>query len=202
MKIFYTAIIIAVLLSSCARQEPSDNPAPEPDAASQAADLAKLTDEAKAAVKVLAGSLTSQLQAALQAGGPVEALDICHTTAPALTAAVSQEHGMSVARVSLKYRNPVIGTPTDWQTQVLHDFESRKMAGEDPQALAYSAIVGPEFRFMKAIPTAGVCLNCHGSQLQPDLVARLTELYPDDRAVGFSEGDLRGAFVVTRRAMR
>ena len=43
-----------------------------------------------------------------------------------------------------------------------------------------------------------LCLGCHGKSIAPEVKAKLAELYPEDKATGFSEGDLRGAFVVTR----
>ena len=55
-----------------------------------------------------------------------------------------------------------------------------------------------QFRFMKAIPTGALCLQCHGSSISPEVSARLAELYPDDKATGYATGDIRGAFVVTR----
>jgi hypothetical protein len=33
--------------------------------------------------------------------------------------------------------------------------------------------------------------------LSPDVAAKLHDLYPQDRATGFSVGDLRGAFIIT-----
>ena len=43
------------------------------------------------------------------------------------------------------------------------------------------------------------CLACHGSAdyIAPSTRALLHSLYPRDRAVNFTEGDLRGAIVVT-----
>jgi hypothetical protein len=37
---------------------------------------------------------------------------------------------------------------------------------------------------------------CHGleDQITPDVKSQLAELYPEDRATGFKEGDLRGWF--------
>jgi hypothetical protein len=85
----------------------------------------------------------------------------------------------------------------------LLNFEAQKAGGKDVSKLGWSEMVttenGREFRFMKAIPTGGVCLSCHGATLSPDVVQKLAELYPGDKATGFSEGDIRGAFVVTRR---
>ncbi len=159
---------------------------------------AALTEQAKAAVQALSVALKAELEAAMKTGGPVAAVSICQIKAPELAKAISTERGMAVKRVSLKNRNPVMGAANQWQTNVLNDFETRKAAGEDPATLAYAEVVDHEFRFMKAIPTAAVCLGCHGANLSPALVDKLTELYPQDQAIGYKEGDLRGAFVVVK----
>ena len=51
---------------------------------------------------------------------------------------------------------------------------------------------------MKAIPTGGVCLACHGENLAQGVQETITTLYPNDKATGFKSGDIRGAFVVTK----
>ncbi len=83
---------------------------------------------------------------------------------------------------------------------MLLQFEERKAAGESPDQLTWHDTVdtpsGPEFRFMQAIPTGALCLNCHGQALAPAVQDKIDALYPDDTATGYSEGDLRGAFVV------
>ena len=55
-------------------------------------------------------------------------------------------------------------------------------------------------RYMKALPTQALCLNCHGGpdKIAAEVKARLTEIYPDDKAVGYSEGQIRGALTVKR----
>ena len=111
------------------------------------------------------------------------------------------EQGLKLSRVSLRNRNPA-NAPEDWQIAVLQSFENRKDKGEDPASLSWHEIANvagrQQFRFMKAIPTAPLCLQCHGSAITPDVEARLNELYPLDKATGFETGDIRGAFVVTR----
>jgi hypothetical protein len=55
------------------------------------------------------------------------------------------------------------------------------------------------FRYMKAIPTDEICLNCHGGDtVKPEVAAKLAEFYPDDQARGFSVGDIRGAFTIVQ----
>ena len=160
-----------------------------------------LNGQAKASVAAFASALKSELSAAMQAGGPLQAIEVCHAKAPAIAAEVSAQQGLQIGRVSARNRNPA-NAPTPWQAAVLQDFESSKAAGEDPASLTWQEIAetddGREFRFMKAIPTAPLCLACHGEAIAPPVAEKLAELYPDDKATGFSEGDLRGAFVVTK----
>ena len=166
-------------------------------AAAVVPDKAALTEAAKKAVQTLGGSLKTELEQAMKNGGPVEALNVCNTKAPAIAQQISSEQGLQVGRVSLKNRNPN-NAPNEWQSAVLNQFETRKANGEDAANLVYAEVVDKEFRFMKAIPTGAVCLNCHGTQISPAVSAKLTELYPQDKAIGFHEGDLRGAFVVVK----
>ncbi len=157
---------------------------------------------AKAAIKEFAGALQTELKGAMKAGGPVAAIGVCNTQAMPITAQVSADHGMTLSRVSLKNRNPA-NAANDWQLAVLEDFEKKKLAGKDITKLAWSETVkvgdGQEFRFMKAIPTGEVCLKCHGTQIAPEVSQVLASLYPEDRATGYKEGDIRGAFVVTKK---
>ena len=161
-------------------------------------DKAALVEQAKGAVQKLGGTLKGELEAAMKAGGPVEALTVCQKRAPEIAKSVSDESGMQVSRVSLKNRNPN-GAANEWQSKVLNEFDSRKAAGEDPNTLVYSDIVNNEFRFMKAIPTGQLCLTCHGTNISPAVTAKLKELYPKDIATGYKEGDIRGAFVAVKK---
>jgi hypothetical protein len=168
---------------------------------SKPSDRADIAD-AKAAIKDFAGSLQAVLKTTMQTGGPVAAIRVCNTQASPISRRVATEHDMALSRVSLQNRNPA-NAPNDWQTLVLEDFEKKYAAGKDITTLAWSETVNTggeqEFRFMKAIPTAAVCLNCHGTKIAPEVSQALADLYPEDRATGFSEGDIRGAFVVTRK---
>lgn len=160
-------------------------------------DKAALDEIAKEAVQALGSTLKDELESAIKSGGPVNALQVCNVRAPVIAEEISWEQDVLVSRTSLKYRNPD-NAPAEWQTRVLEDFEAKKAAGADPATLVYSEIVGDEYRFMKAIPTAGLCLTCHGTGISPEVTAELARLYPQDKATGFREGDLRGAFVVVK----
>ena len=183
----------------------SEKPAGDTPAVLQADSTAEIVSEestrAKAAIGAFASALQAELKNAMQHGGPVNAIGVCNTTAMPITAKVSLEQGLKLSRVSLKNRNPA-NAPNDWQGEVLESFENRKAAGDDLATMAWSEIAAidgkKQFRFMKAIPTGALCLQCHGSDISPEVSARLTELYPGDMATGYAAGDIRGAFVVTR----
>ena len=56
------------------------------------------------------------------------------------------------------------------------------------------------WRYMRALPVQEFCLNCHGmpDQLSPAVKERLRELYPDDKGVGYSVGQIRGAMTISK----
>jgi hypothetical protein len=188
MKKHVIAMAVCALVAGCATA-----PAPAPDEAR--------VNAAREAAKTLGGALQKELKAALDAGGPVNAIGVCNEKAPEIAKAISKQQNMDVGRTSLKLRNQG-NVPDKWEKQVLEDFEKRKAAGEDPAKLERYEIVGKEFRYMKAIaiPADAPCLKCHGEKLDEKVQAKLKDLYPSDKATGFKTGDLRGAFTI-RQAM-
>lgn len=167
----------------------------------QAGEADELANQARGLVKQFGGSLKGTLQASMKSDGPVAAIGTCNLEAPGIAESVGNEHGWQVGRTSLRTRNPD-NQPDSWELDVLNTFEKRKAEGADAQTLEHYSIVETEngrvFRYMKAIPTAGVCLVCHGSDLAAPVAEKLQDLYPDDMATGFHEGDIRGAFTLSK----
>lgn len=157
--------------------------------------------KARTAIAGLGEGLKKELMAAMRSGGPVAAVQVCKTVAPALADASSKATGLEVGRTALKVRNPANG-PDAFETRILEEFLTKIAAGADPATLEHAETVEDNgkklFRYMKAIPTvAEPCLACHGSNLSPELKAEIDKLYPEDQATGFKAGELRGAFTVT-----
>ena len=164
-----------------------------------AVDTEQLTQQSQAAIKALGGELKSTLQASIKASGPVDTISVCNTQAPQISNKISTVKGLKVGRTSLKYRNQE-NKPDDWEKSVLEQFEQRKTNGEAVNAMDFSEMTEHKgnkvFRYMKAIVTDEVCMNCHGSNLAPPIASRIKSLYPDDKATGYKKGDIRGAFTV------
>jgi Protein of unknown function (DUF3365) len=163
-------------------------------------DVPERMEKSRQAASDFGARLLAALQKAMAEGGPVNAIGVCNTIAPEIAAEKSAAAQMSVGRTSLKLRQAK-NAPDAWERRQLENFEARKAAGENPAAIEAGEFMEkdgkPVFRYMKAIPTGPLCLNCHGAQLAPEVAAKLQALYPEDRATGFAQGDLRGAFTIT-----
>ena len=166
-----------------------------------AADYSDELDASRKTVKEFMQTLKKELQSSMQEGGPVNAVSVCNLTAPAIANTYSVRNGWEVGRTSLKLRNPN-NAPDAWERSVLEAFEERKLAGEDPAQMEFHEVIrvdgDKQLRYMKAIPTSRPCLACHGEALDSIVKARLEKLYPHDRALGYQEGDIRGAFTITQ----
>ena len=165
------------------------------------AEKMKAVQEAKKITMAFGGALKKELITAMKAGGPSNALDVCNTQAMPITMQASTDHNAIVSRVSLKNRNPN-NVPNEWQKKVLEEFDARSAKGESIKSMAFSKIVEENgkksLHFMKALPTEGACLLCHGKNISKNVQAKLNKLYPDDKAVGYELGQVRGAIVVTK----
>jgi Protein of unknown function (DUF3365) len=172
--------------------------------AAQAQDAAALAGEAREAALALQKTLAGKLLAELQASGPEAAIQICKTLAPQAAGDLSRTRGWRVTRVSLKVRNPVLGSPDPWEQRALADFDARAARGEKPEALEAGEIVdepqGRYYRYARALPVAPLCLNCHGAAeaMPAGVRERVAKEYPHDRATGYREGQIRGAISVKR----
>ena len=170
------------------------------------ADQSRADQEAEA--RTLASRMIQQLGAALKkemaASGPEGAVLVCRDIAPMIAGELSRSSGARVARVSLKTRNPLLGTPDAWEHRVLVEFDRRAAMGEKIESLEYVDTVdepgGRYLRYMKALPVQPLCLACHGSaeQISDAVRARLAAEYPHDRAIGYAPGQVRGAVTIRR----
>jgi hypothetical protein len=151
---------------------------------------------ARAATDTLARILMGELQAAMQAGGTVRAIQVCSRRAQAVTDSLSASLGLRIRRISTRWRNP-LDAPDSLEAAVLERFD----APDAPEDTLFRRVVDgvPGFAYLRPIRIGkAVCLKCHGDPggMSPELRRLLAEEYPEDRAVGFRFRELRGAFSV------
>jgi hypothetical protein len=134
-----------------------------------------------------------ELKSALTAGmaeGPVAAISVCRDQAPQIARSLSTGE-IRMGRTSHRLRNPENATP-EWVTPVLDGY-LEQTGSREPRTVT---LAGSREGYVEPILIQPVCLTCHGPALAEDVAARIAELYPDDQAVGFHEGDFRGVFWV------
>lgn len=163
------------------------------------ADVApEVLEQARAAGRALGTELMGALLEELKEGGPVRAVRVCSEVAQE-TAAAHSTDTTTVRRVSLKVRNPA-DRPDDYERAQLQRLAELHRQGELPGEVAEVREEGGQrvLRWLKPIVVAEMCLQCHGApeSLQPEVRELLAERYPEDEAVGYAAGDLRGAISV------
>jgi hypothetical protein len=175
---------------ACKREAPPPAPSPSPDPPPvevSAADRARGQAVAGELKKSLVGALTAAM-----GQGVVEAIEVCHTEAPALTAALARD-GIRVGRTTRKPRNPG-NAATGWHGDALGHFEA--LAASGPAALEGASFArrlpGGGIAYAEPLVIGGLCLACHGATLAPEVETVLATRYPDDRATGYAVGELRG----------
>lgn len=95
----------------------------------------------------------------------------------------------TVGRTSARLRNPA-NAPPPWARDHVARTDGGKAA--DTRALAFD--LGDRVGLLRPIEIRGRCLHCHAAReaLAPATRAWLERAYPEDRALGYALGDLRG----------
>ncbi len=210
MNVLVQCTIMAVLVSASslvACSKPADTPPVIEDTpvatvvestGAEAVDSASMAT-ARDAATALGQGLMKSLLARLETGGPDSALAFCADSAQALTARY-QLAGVDVHRTSLRVRNPS-NAPDSVEVRVLEYLAGLKAMGPLPTEFVEVRRSGDgtrELRYFRPVMVAAGCLNCHGAVdgIKPSIRAVLAARYPEDKAVGYAEGDLRGVVAV------
>ena len=142
------------------------------------------------------GVLSGRLQAAMQKGGVPEAISYCNLAAMPLTDSLSKAHNAIIKRTTLKPRNPQ-DAPTDAERIVLEKYETSHNAGEKLKPVVVADNSGNTF--YAPIFTNEFCLRCHGKigeTLSKENYEHILKNYPEDKAVDYVAGDLRGMWSI------
>jgi hypothetical protein len=145
---------------------------------------------ANEAIADLQSTLLLRLKTALTEGGPAGAVRVCRDEAQALTSAVAARHRVAIGRTSHRLRNR-LNAPRAWAAPIVTAHAGRKASDAQPVVVDLGrGRVG----VLRPIGTLDFCLTCHGPRetVEAAIGSLLASAYPDDQAVGFAVGDLRG----------
>ncbi|SHJ35115.1 Tll0287-like domain-containing protein [Pseudozobellia thermophila] len=140
--------------------------------------------------------LGKNLKKAIQEKGIVEAIKFCNVEAIPLTDSVSVMNNAIIKRVSDKVRNPK-NQANDEELGYIADFKKAIASGKEVSPIV--KVNGKEVDFYYPITTNALCLQCHGKpneQIQPETLATLKNLYPNDKAIGYGANEVRGIWSI------
>ncbi|HZH87071.1 MAG TPA: DUF3365 domain-containing protein [Brumimicrobium sp.] len=143
--------------------------------------------------------LGKNLTGAIMEGGTEHALSFCNVQAMSLTDSMSQVHNATITRVSDKPRNPnnAASAKELEQIQFYKNLVAEGKTGKDIQPNV--EIKGEQIHFYYPILTNEMCLQCHGTKnevVKPETLAMLSDLYPEDKATGYGDNEVRGIWSI------
>lgn len=142
------------------------------------------------------GVLGKALMNAINMKGTENALAFCSTRAIYLTDSMAVTLNASIKRVSDKNRNP-LNSANNEELAYIEKSKTLLYKGEkiNPQIVeTNSEMVG-----YYPIMMENMCLQCHGipeSEVLPNTLQKINSIYPNDKAIGYKSGELRGIWVV------
>ncbi|MCR9204428.1 MAG: DUF3365 domain-containing protein [Halobacteriovoraceae bacterium] len=119
---------------------------------------------------------------------PVKAVEVCNIKAPQIQKEVSTNK-MKIGRVSLKTRNQK-NKPKKWMKDYIDQFHEKKIKSPYVTVKLGNGKTG----LLKPIKTMPLCLKCHGNNVEKNLYKVIKSKYPNDEAIGYKAGEIRGFF--------
>ena len=191
-NVFCIGIVIGMVVAATAAA-PGPQPPPVYPAAQAPAALRPVLQHADLIIVTLQDALLSELHRRLDTNGPAGALDACHLAAIPVAQRAARDEGVRVGRTSARLRNPA-NAPPAWAAPIVDRYADQPKATVD----GFVVDLGDRVGVLRPIREQPICASCHGPEqtLSPGVPARLAKRYPEDRAVGFRDGDIRGWFWV------
>jgi hypothetical protein len=184
---------LALMLAACAKIDDAElTPL-------TAADSAEVVENGGAIATAVMQGLSKRLQAQLAERGAAGAVDFCSQSALPLTdSLVGRRPDVTVKRTSTRIRNPR-NSPDALEAAAMAWFDSvRAATGRLPEELVQAADYS-EVRYYRPLLIAPFCVQCHGAaeSIEAPVRAILKERYPQDQAIGYQPGDMRGVIRVS-----
>lgn len=192
MKIKITILLGAIVfvIASCSRQE-NKTASSEEDVVKVELTIEKAKEYAMATQKILGKNLMH----ALGTKGADGAIEFCSEKAIVLTDSSANDLKVSIQRVSDKPRNQE-NHANKAELQIIQAYKNQIAEGLKLEPQKFTDTDGAA-SYSVPILTNAMCLNCHGNEeIAENTAEKLKKLYPEDKATGYSDNELRGLWVI------
>lgn len=155
------------------------------------------TQEGIKYIKMLGGTLKSQLKAQLQADpSGLGAIGFCTAKAQQITDEVNAQlpEYAKVRRTSLRTRNS-INKPDAKDVEVMKEIEASIKHKTATATMITKVEMKEATRYYKPLIAEAACLKCHGENVSPEIQAVVQAAYPEDNATHYTLGAFRGVIV-------
>ncbi len=193
-------LAIAFLVQFGCGQSPSDSDSDAQEVVTESAVLsyAEYLEKGKSAAAGTQGVLMANIGQAIKKGGTEHAVQFCNVNAMPIVDSLSTASGVNIGRISTRNRNAANKLTTKEDRMAWKYFANHQGEGASTDTVLYSR--AKEGVYYKPIRIGmETCLKCHGSRSQDIELAtleKIDELYPEDNAVNYSMGELRGLWKV------
>lgn len=202
--------MVAVLAKSTVGQTPPSQMPPQvvagvvlAQAKGTPVDIDERAQKARELVQTFRDKFKVALHASLKTDGVAGSVAPYQTFAAELLTTLSEESQFEMGRTSTRLRNPD-NAPDPWEQAGLDKFAADIKAGGDPMKMEIFEITKSRegqnlFRYMRPIVMRESCLGCHGTEVKQDVKSEIAKLYSDDKAIGYSLNEMRGAFTLVQQ---
>lgn len=187
----YTAALFLLITLYCSRQENNDAEKKHSEKGLSPREIAsQAVGKAKA-------ELGKNLLNAISSKGAAYAVGFCSEKALSLTDEMSKQYNVRLKRVSDRPRNQA-NLANEEELAIIKTFKSH---------LEQKEKLSPSFRETEdevvgyfPIETNQMCIQCHGKKdtdIHSSVYENILKIYPEDKAVGYSENQIRGIWTVS-----
>ena len=138
-------------------------------------------------------SLSSQLSQAMKKGGPDMAINYCNIEAVPIIDSLQAHYNANISRTTDRLRSP-LNKPSDAESKIILEFQSSLNKGDllQPKCIEKEET----YNYYSPIIVSANCLKCHGDKDKMEVYPEILKLYPDDLAINYKVGDLRGIWSI------
>jgi hypothetical protein len=194
--LFYFSLV-SIFLMSCGDIEPSSTVTEEVHSGLSKQDEKSYLKKGKTIAKETFLTLSSHLKSKMKEGGVHAAVEYCNLAAYPLSDSIAKANNITLKRVSNRLRNTA-NNADSLELDQISKYEEEIRSGIELSAVVLND--GNQVRFMAPILLKPACLNCHGTpekHISNADIAFIRELYPNDEAINFKTGDLRGIWSIS-----
>jgi hypothetical protein len=194
-KLLWLSLFFSACTSSPLNDKTAEESLPQ-DSSLEIKTEAQFAIAADSLIAVVFDSLSHVLMSKIASEGTPSAVSYCNVHALPIVAHFSNQ-GFTIARRSNKPRNPANALTRESAVKAFNFFES--LPANERRSKHLLASTNDEFIYYKPIVLMPHCLVCHGSPSQdidPQTLAKIDALYPNDLARNYMPNDLRGVWEV------